>query len=88
MRIEQNIDKLTQKDILEFINNISADCRNNVEYIEYYNEVLFKVHEKYPLMFCNCLSVIEKTQQELICEELTEPVNDEINLDNIRKEVL
>lgn len=87
VKIEQNISNLKQKDILEFISNISTDCKNNVEFSEYYNEVLFQVLEKYPTMFCNCMALIEKMQQELICEELKEPVNDGINLDKIKKAV-
>lgn len=85
LRIEQNISSLSQKDILKFINNISVDCKNNIEFIEYYNEVLFELLEKYPEVFCNCVELSDKTQKELIYEELKEPVNDGINLDNIKK---
>ncbi|HBX86008.1 MAG: hypothetical protein A2W97_00950 [Bacteroidetes bacterium GWE2_40_63] len=87
LRIEQSISNLSQNDILEFINNINSDCKNNVEFIEYYNEVLFEVLEKYPAEFCNCMKSVDRNQQELICEELKEPVNDGINLENVKKAV-
>ncbi len=80
-RINQNLINLSQEEIYNFVSSLNVDCKNDVEFIESYNEVLFKVLNTHPSMFCEGLLTIEETKLVLIYEELSYPVNDGINVD-------
>jgi len=85
--IEQNITKLSQKEILNFLMTISKSCENNVEFTEYYNEVLFSILNKYPVLFCKSMASIDTTKQQLICNELSAPVSDAIDLQEVKNSI-
>ena len=84
LQIENDIDSLTIQKMRAFLNNFSKDCRNNVEFSEVSNEVLFIVMEKYPELF---VTVMCDNNAEIECEEiyfqLSQPLHDLIPVDSI-----
>ena len=84
LQIENDIDSLTTKKMSAFLTNFSKDCRNNVEFSEVSNEVLFIVIEKYPELF---VTVMCDNNAEIECEEiyfqLSQPLHDLIPIDSI-----
>jgi len=84
LQIEGDIDSLTTSKMKMFLENFSKDCRNNVEFSEVSNEVLFIVIKKYPELFvdvmCNNNSAIEKKE---IYFQLSQPLHDLIPVDSI-----
>ena len=77
LQIENDIDSLTIQKMRAFLTNFSKDCRNNVEFSEVSNEVLFIVIEKYPDLF---VTVMCDNNAEIECEEiyfqLSQPLHD------------
>jgi len=84
LQIENDIDALTLQKMRAFLTNFSKDCRNNVEFSEVSNEVLFIVIEKYPELF---VTVMCDNNAEIECEEiyfqLSQPLHDLIPVDSI-----
>jgi len=84
LQIENDIDSLTIQKMRAFLTNFSKDCRNNVEFSEVSNEVLFIVIEKYPELF---VTVMCDNNAEIECEEiyfqLSQPLHDLIRVDSI-----
>ena len=62
----------------------AASCPTNVEYGEWYNELLFGVVARYPAAFSRALHNLAQRVQDLILSELTQPVNDRIDLATAR----
>ena len=79
--IEQNA--ITENEITGLFQTISDSCKNNVEFSEYSNEILFKTLEIQPEIFVDKLSTLKKSKQMFIINELTTPVSDKYELKNI-----
>ena len=62
----------------------TPNCPTNVEYGEWYNELLFGVLERYPATFSRTLNDLTPRTRDLVLSELTEPVNDGIDLTTAR----
>lgn len=73
---ESKLEKLNYADLSRFLFTFSKDCSNNVEYSEYSNEVLFKVLEKYPSKFMDCMSKEKELDTKYIYSELSMPLLD------------
>ena len=84
LQIENDIDSLTTQKMRAFLTNFSKDCRNNVEFSEVSNEVLFIVIEKYPELF---VTVMCDNNAEIECDEiyfeLSQPIHDLIPIGSI-----
>jgi len=79
--IEQN--SITEKEIAGLFQTISDSCKNNVEFSEYSNEILFKTLENQPKIFINKLSKLSQSKQKIIINELKTPISDKFELKNI-----
>jgi len=84
-----NIDKLidqnsiTENEISGLFQTISDSCKNNVEFSEYSNEILFKTLENQPKIFIEKLSKLSQSKQKIIINELKTPISDKFELKNI-----
>lgn len=78
----RNINNLEFSDVALFLQTFSEKCRNNVEYSEFSNEVLFKVLEAYPVEIIKCFDTCEKIEINFILSELSNPIHD-INITKI-----
>ena len=76
-----NIGQLTQKQIADFLLTFGKECRNNVEYSEWSNELLFSLLDKQTEL---TLKTIEKEEKKIekdeILNDLSEPIHDMIDL--------
>jgi len=82
LNTEENLDNLSDDLIYLFLYTFSEECKNNAEYGEFSNEVLFQVVNKYPEEFANNLKK-EDIYKELILKELTSPINDIIDVKSL-----
>lgn len=74
--ISKNIGKLTQKEITDFLLTFGQECRNNVEFSEWSNELLFKILDKQTELTLKTIEKEEKRiDKEIILEDLEEPIS-------------
>ncbi|MEO8472589.1 MAG: hypothetical protein ABI477_10350 [Chryseolinea sp.] len=72
-RTASRIDLLRDEDVYEFLFTFSNDCKDNVEYSEFSNEVLFKVLLQYPELLSGSLNK-DSLYKDVILQELASPV--------------
>jgi hypothetical protein len=70
--LESRITDLSNTDIHDFIETIDASCQYNVEFHEFYNELLFKITQRYPKDMLTNLSKTDNDQRQLILKEYSE----------------
>ena len=81
---KEKVGQLTKKDISKFLFTFGKECRNNVEFSEFSNEVLFEVLDKQTELTLRTLEKEEK-QIELdeILDDLSSPISDMITVKNL-----
>ena len=85
-RPEEQLNHLTVDSAIKFFMTVGEDCSNNAEFSEYWNEVLFKILDKRPEIYLQCMCELRgKKYWNLILEEVESPVNDGINIRGIRE---
>ncbi|MEO5977325.1 MAG: hypothetical protein ABIS36_20815 [Chryseolinea sp.] len=72
-RTASRIDLLRDEDVYEFLFTFSDDCKDNVEYSDFSNEVLFKVLLQYPELLSESLNK-DSLYKDVILQELASPV--------------
>ncbi len=90
LRTLNKIDSLSESDIRLFLKVFSPKCRNNVEFSEFSNELLFKVLEKHPDSFISviCNSKLDDNIDfNTIYEELKSPLHDLIPIERIKSAI-
>ena len=81
---------MNYNDIHFFINSFDLKCKDNIEFQEVYNEILFKVIKQYPNEVLKIISKTGKERKSLIFNELSNSILDtDINsiiksLDNVK----
>jgi hypothetical protein len=81
------IDSLSDSEIRLFLKTFSQKCRNNVEFSEFSNEMLFKVLEKHTEAFLRIICDSNSSDEidfETIYRELESPLHDLIPVDKIK----
>jgi hypothetical protein len=82
--IADKIGKAKQKEITNFLLTFGQECRNNVEYSEWSNELLFSLLDKQTDL---TIKTIEKEEKKIeiqeILDDLSEPIHDMMNIKNI-----
>ncbi|MEQ1584477.1 MAG: hypothetical protein ABL895_01255 [Cyclobacteriaceae bacterium] len=80
--------QLTQREIRSFLLTFGQECRNNVEYIEFSNEILFDLLDKQTELLLKTMKIEEnKIEMNIILEDLGMPINDEIDVRSILSKV-
>ena len=86
--LSDSVKDLTTDDIYKFLKTISIDCKNNAEFSEYSNEIIFKILGLNP---SNFILVIDKDHNNLDLNEiiklLKNPLNDTINVKGLYKKI-
>ena len=76
--------QLTKKDIKDFLLTFGKECRNNVEFSEFSNEVLFLILDKQTKL---TMKTIENQEGQIeldeILEDLGSPISDAIGLKSL-----
>jgi hypothetical protein len=84
LEIEKDIDSLTIPKMKMFLEIFSKDCRNNAEFSELSNELLFTVIARYPELFISVMcDKITDTDSQEIYFQLSQPIHDLIPVDSI-----
>jgi hypothetical protein len=77
-------ERLTKNDVKEFLLTFGKECKNNVEFSEFSNEVLFLVLDKQTEL---TLKTIEKEEKKIelneILDDLNSPMSDMIVVENL-----
>ena len=90
VKIQNNIDSLTEVEIKNFLSMFDGRCINNVEYSEFSNEILYFIlsHNKVNLLI-KVLSKSKKLLVKEVMEAIENPINDQIDLsktyENVKK---
>lgn len=87
LKFDNNLDSLDTNSAREFFLTFDKACKNNAEYSEWSNELLFKFLDRYPRKFINVLLLKEKYDLISIFKNLESPINDGFDLDKIYKGV-
>lgn len=80
------IGKLTEKEIAVFLLTFGAECRNNAEYTEWSNELLFDVLGSQTQLTLTAIENEETIDLEEILEVIAAPLLDE-DIDNLMTKV-
>ena len=80
-KTEKNINNLDLVLVADFLATFHKSCKNNAEYSEWSNRLLFKVISKRPDNFLELLSKNSSLSRDLIVDELKNPIFTQINLD-------
>jgi hypothetical protein len=84
LRTSERIGKLKQDEIRDFLLTFGPECKNNVEYSEWSNELLFSLLDKQTEL---TLKTIEKEERKIemneILNDLNSPINDLIDIKKI-----
>src|SRR5688572_23864225 len=80
----EKIGKLNAKEIVDFLLTFGQVCRDNAEYSEWSNELLFKLLDNQTEL---ALKTMEKEEKRLematILDDLSEPIGDASNIKNL-----
>ncbi|MBK6266383.1 hypothetical protein JKA74_15165 [Marivirga sp. S37H4] len=82
LQTSESIENLTNEDIYKFLFTFSEDCKNNIEFGEFSNEVLFEVLLRYPLEISNNLKK-DSIYQDIILNEIANPIMEMQSADEI-----
>lgn len=83
--VSEHLDGLTFKIVSDFVCTFDTSCRNNVEFFEWSNELLFKVLDKSPTLLFEVIAA-GQMNKDLIVNEIKSPLLD-INLQNLYDKV-
>ncbi len=75
-KVYNNIEDLSYGVISEFLCAIDKTCKNNVEFSEWSNEMLFKIIEKNPTLYFRVLKELKKEKQKYILSKFENPIID------------
>ena len=84
--VHENLNNLTYKIVLEFLYSFDKSCKNNVEYSEWSNEMLFKLIENSTDLYFEVLNGLKAENQTLLLNEIENP-NSEINFQKIYNKI-
>lgn len=77
----ESIEKLRPIHVADFLATFHKNCKNNVEYSQYSNELLFEIANRNPNMLLEVLTKNSSLDKELIVNEFKSPTHDGINLE-------
>jgi hypothetical protein len=85
---QNNVDQLTEKDVIDFLSTFGDACKNNAEFGEYSNEVLFLILDKQTDLTIKTMTTEEqKLEIDVILDDISSPINDIINVKAILEKV-
>jgi len=87
LQVYDHIGEIDSSLAIDFLNTFSNQCKNNAEFSEWSNELLFAFIQSQPTLFLNNLSFINEDKLNYILQEIQSPVNDGIEVGLIKKEI-
>jgi hypothetical protein len=87
--INKQIENCTDNLILDYLQTFGEECKNNIEYSEFSNEVLFKLLQGQPEQFCKVLDANKsKIDFNSIIQEIENPLLDLVDLQQAKERIL
>ncbi|TKG91608.1 hypothetical protein EYV94_21525 [Puteibacter caeruleilacunae] len=86
LETEENINNISDELIYLFLYTFDENCKNNIEFGEYSNEVLFKLLEQHPKRVVENITK-EGINLDVILNELANPISDVVNVDDVLKSI-
>ena len=74
--VYENIDNLSLKMVRDFIFTFDVSCSTNIEYSEWSNEILYKLHELDPGKAFGVLERVKVDNIEIILDEIENPIHE------------
>ncbi len=79
--INEDIENVSYSKIESFLLSFNYSCKNNVEYSEYSNEILFNLLSKQTSQVIDVLIKNKNLNKSAILEEISSPISDIIDID-------
>ncbi|MGC3943787.1 MAG: hypothetical protein QM762_04470 [Chryseolinea sp.] len=76
----ERIGRLAEKEIADFLLTFGEKCRDNAEFSEWSNELLFMVLDKQTELTLKVIQEEKRIEKAVILDDLSEPINDSIDL--------
>ncbi|MCK3684228.1 hypothetical protein [Maribellus sp. YY47] len=87
--MSENIENCNDELIVKFLQSFGRECKNNVEYSEFSNEVLFKLLQSQPEQFSKVLTKHKDSIDfDYLIQEIENPLLDLVDLENIQERVV
>lgn len=80
-------ESITYNDVKAFLCTFDESCKNNAEYSEFSNEVLYDLLEKKPETVIDVLAKEKTIKSKYIYEIVASPINDSFDLKKIYTEI-
>jgi hypothetical protein len=82
VQIEKNLENINKPQVDLFLKALKSECKNSVEFVEYSNELLFKIIQKKPEIFLSAFCESEDLDKEYIIIQIENPILD-FDIDSI-----
>ena len=66
---------------------LSTNCLNNVEYMEYFNEIIFCILDKKPEFAVSEMKELSEAKKNIVLEMVKNPINDSIDIVKIKERI-
>ncbi|WP_025667874.1 hypothetical protein [Aquimarina megaterium] len=81
--LKEQLPNVSNESIRAFLSTISADCKNNVEFSQFSNEVLFEVLEAKPIDVILIIGKENTIDKDEVYRMLESPINESVNLNKL-----
>jgi hypothetical protein len=82
--VSKSVGRVTHQEIVDFLLTFGEECKNNVEYSEWSNELLFELLEKQTELTVKTIAhQAQRIELAAILENLEEPIHDRFDLKTI-----
>ena len=79
--VSKNVGRATHEEIVNFLLTFGEECRNNVEYSEWSNELLFELLEKQTELLVKTIThQTKRIELAAILKNLEQPIQDRFNV--------
>ncbi|SER39068.1 hypothetical protein SAMN05444359_13930 [Neolewinella agarilytica] len=86
-KTSENINKLDLVTVAEFLASFHNECANNVEFLEWSNELLFEVAKNKPDFLLQILNKNDSLDKDLIKSEFENPIHDGFDINDIIEKI-
>ena len=82
--VSKSVGRVTHQEIVDFLLTFGEECKNNVEYSEWSNDLLFELLEKQTELTVKTIAhQTQRIELAAILENLEEPIHDRFDLKTI-----
>ena len=79
VEVKTNMESLTKESLIDFLCTFDELCKNNAEFSQFSNEVLFEVLNNNPDFLIRVLDGQSDQTKKYVYKEISNPINDKFN---------